>query len=151
MSLSIAALGFVGVDRELLQPILLSKIGRKEEAASSAKESRKRIEQKINRYPLISDPDDWSGLAICAAWENDQMLMKRAMENARELTAAPRYKFLNRVKYELHIAFAYLLTGNREKAIETLVSASKMESPHPFNRKLLTHFQFDELRGGSAI
>lgn len=149
--------GFRGVQRnvrsllrlpdELVHSVLLLKTGDREQAASLVKEKRVSFEREINRYPKIAEPDDWSELAICAAWGKDHEAMVEAIQKSRELTATPRYKYPEQVECETHIAFAYLLMDEREKAIETLEAASEMEGPDRLSVMLQTMFQFDELRG----
>ena len=63
------------------------------------------------------------------------------------MTASKYWKYLSQVFCEMHIAIAYLVLGDHDKAIETLEAASQMESPLFLARELEVWFIFDRLRG----
>ncbi len=73
--------------------------------------------------------------------------MESVIANVRELTILPYWKFINQVESEIHIAIAYLVLGDNDRAIEILEKGSKMDSFLFLNRELDLWFIFDRLRG----
>ncbi len=64
----------------------------------------------------------------------------------REQTSTNNWKCARKQQCEMHIAIAYLVLGDHDKAIETLEAASEMEGPLFLNRELNHCFIFDWLR-----
>jgi tetratricopeptide (TPR) repeat protein len=94
-----------------------------------------------------AEPIVWSLLSICHALQNDRDEMLRTLEKAREFSRDPFWDFLQKQNCEFHIAIAYLVLGETEKALETLEEASQLKSSTYLNRELQLWFIFDRLRG----
>jgi hypothetical protein len=73
--------------------------------------------------------------------------MESLIPDIRNKTENVNRKFRFQVECELHIAIAYLVFGDHDKAIATLEAASKIPSPIFLNRELDLWFMFDRLRG----
>ncbi len=110
-----------------------------------AEKAKAHFEKKIED-PLV-DPVDWSKLTICYALESERDKMESAIAKVRELTSSAYWKYIAQATCETHIAIAYLVLGDHDKAIETLEAASQLESPTFLNRELDLWFIFDRLRG----
>ena len=100
----------------------------------------------VETNPLAS-PVSWVNLAICYALQGNPQSMKSTITKVRELTGTEYWKYRRQVECEMHIAIAYLVLGEHEKAIETLEAASKMDGPIFLNRELDLWFIFDRLKG----
>ena len=90
---------------------------------------------------------DWASLAICNALQNDREQMEEAIKEARKLAGSFGRKYHYSVEIEMHIAIAYLVLGDHDKALETLEAASMMDSIIFLKRELDLWFIFDRLRG----
>ncbi|MCZ6673018.1 MAG: hypothetical protein O7C75_08765, partial [Verrucomicrobia bacterium] len=103
--------------------------------------------QPITQVDPMADPDYSSNLAICYALEGDRERMEATIQAVREKTNTEIFRFSLQAACEMHIAIAYLVLGENDKAIETLEAASKMDGILFLNRELDLWFIFDRLRG----
>ena len=104
------------------------------------------LDEVLEVTPIV-DPEHLSLSAICYALVGDRERMKEMIPKVRELTASVNWQFRRQVECEMHLAIAYLVLGDHDKAIEILEAASKMHSPIFLNRELDLWFIFDRLRG----
>ena len=68
------------------------------------------------------------------------------MERIRKQTSQFNWKYARQKQCEIHIAVAYIVLGDHEKAIEALQAASEMDGPIALNRELDHWFIFDRLK-----
>ena len=126
---------------DLVSALLFFELRDKEKYQKVANELKKKLENILKQDPLAS-PAYRSNLTICYALLEDRTLVDSTVAKAREQT-----RYTRSANTELHIAIAYLVLGDHDKAIETLEAASKMDGPIFLNRELDLWFIFDRLRG----
>jgi len=148
---SFTALGNDAYDYSIRPPQLLAALiyfhqDDRENLLVEAKKAETYIKDIIDENPIVS-PRFWSLLSICQALKGDSGQFPSTVEKIREMTASKHWKYHSQVHCELHIAIAYLVLGDHDKAIETLEAASKMDGPIFLNRELDLWFIFDRLRG----
>lgn len=93
-----------------------------------------------------TEPGIFSNLVLCYALESNREAMESTIQKVRELTRQNYWKYSYEARCDLHIAMAYLVLGEKDKALETLEAASKMDGPLFLNRELGLWFAFDRLR-----
>ncbi|MCZ6674128.1 MAG: hypothetical protein O7C75_14455, partial [Verrucomicrobia bacterium] len=118
----------------------------KDKRSIEVENARTYFEKLVDENPN-TQPEVWSELSICYALEGNLDRMESAMAKAREKVLHPYYGYGSQAKVEMHIAIAYLVLGDHDKAIETLEAASKMDGAIFLNRELELWFIFDRLRG----
>ncbi len=130
----------------LVNALIWFELGNEKKWLIEAEKAKTHLKEIVENVPL-ADPWYWSNLTISYALEGERNQMELTINKARELTSSEYYKYFNQVECEIHIAIAYLVLGDDDKAIETLEAASKMDSPIFLNRELDLWFIFDRLRG----
>ena len=103
------------------------------------------LNRSMKDASFISEPTRLSLLTICYALEDDYRRMESVIPKARELASREFNDYKFKVESEIHIAIAYLVLGEEDKALSTLEAASKMDGPIFLNRELW--FIFDRLKG----
>jgi tetratricopeptide (TPR) repeat protein len=137
-------LGFGITHSQLLEALI--RFAQDGEWSGEVAEAKAFFRESIDENPMTS-PTNWSHLVICAALEKDRDSMASNMTKAREIASSPYYKYRYLAIVEMHIAIAYIVLGENDKAIEILEAASKMDGPIFLNRELDLWFIFDRLRG----
>jgi len=134
----------------LVNALIWFELGNQEKWLIETEKAKTHLIEIVENAPL-ADPWYWSNLTIGYALEGERGQMERTINKARELTRSEYYKYFNQVESEMHIAIAYLVLGDHDKAIETLEAASKMDSSIFLNRELDLWFIFDRLRGNEKF
>ena len=109
-------------------------------------EKAKTYLEEIVKDPY-ADPGDRYSLLVTYALLGEIEKMEATIMEVREQIQSPNWAYRRGVLTEIHIAIAYLVLGDDDKAIETLEAASKMDGPIFLNRELELWFIFDRLRG----
>ena len=130
----------------LLNGLIWFELKQESNRRASGKSARDHLENLIYELGLDS-PINFAWLAICHALEGNREKFNSAVLKIREQSSQPFSEYFSRLRCELHIAIAYIVLGDHDKAIETLEAASKMDSPIFLNRELDLWFIFDRLRG----
>lgn len=132
--------------RESMKALIWFELGNREQWQIAAEEAKVGLKDIVAMDP-IADPDFWSNLTICHALTGERDLMEKTISEVRAKTSSANWQYRRGDLTEMHIAIAYLILGDHDKAIETLEGASKMEGPIFLNRELDLWFIFDRLRG----
>ena len=130
----------------LVSSLILFETGEIERSRFEAKKAKDLLGAILNEDAEI-DPYYLSNLAIAHALLGETSEMENVINENREITATPNWNYRRRSNCETRIAMAYLVLGDHDKAIETLETASKLDSPMFLNRELDLWFIFDRLRG----
>ncbi len=128
-----------------LRALIWFELGNEEEWLIETENAKTHLKEIVENVPL-PDPWFWSNLAIIYSLEGIRDQVEVSISKAREIASTEYYKYFNQLECEMHIAIAYLVLGDHDKAIETLEAASKMDSPIFLNRELDLWFIFDRLR-----
>ncbi len=132
--------------RSLAEALILFELGDPANSVVKSKSARTNLEARIAANPLAT-PNRKSNLLICYALEGDRSRFESSLADVRDYAKSTywRYNYLQSV--EIHIAIAYLIFGEQDKAIDTLEAASDLDGREFFNRELKLWFIFDRLRG----
>jgi TolB-like protein len=130
----------------LLQALLWFELNNEEKWLEEAEKAHMHL-QRLSREFLEGDPRYQSNLMISHALKGERNPIDSLAAKVRKKTRMPNWQFARQVQCEMHIAIAYLVLGDHDKAIETLEAASKMDGPIFLNRELDLWFIFDRLRG----
>lgn len=131
---------------DLLVALILFEKAQREAALVNAKNAKVYLENIVENDSL-ADPVYWANLTVCYALLSDRRKMESAISRVRELTNSIDWEYRRKANCELHIAIAYLVLGDHDKAIEILEAANKMDGPIFLNRELDLWFIFDRLKG----
>ena len=130
----------------LLRTLLWFELEDEQQWIVAAEEACSHLERLLKDYPE-GDPRYRSNLVICHALQGEREPIDALVTNLREQTRTPNWQYARQQQCEMHIAIAYLILGDQEKAIETLEAANKIDGPIYLARELDLWFIFDRLRG----
>ena len=124
--------------------------GEQEKALNNSLRATEMMEALLRGDPQF-DPQFWSNLVICYAIQGELEKMEAIIPKIRAATNRPFWKYKRLVACEMRIAIAYLLLGNRDKAIKILTAAHSLPSPLLFGQELQLWYIFDPLRGDARF
>ena len=104
------------IDNSLVTALILFVQDEKENWLVEVKNTKTYIEDIVDENPMTW-PSNWSELSICYALEGKTDQMESAMIKAREIAKSPYSKYITQARVEMHIAIAYLVLGDHDKAI----------------------------------
>jgi tetratricopeptide (TPR) repeat protein len=102
--------------------------------------------EEYTQTDSLADPFYWSQLPMCYALEGDRDKLEASIGVAREKVIEQNLQYTLGTQTEVHIAIAYMILGENEKAIDILEAAFQQENIL-LKRELGMWFIFDRLRG----
>ena len=131
---------------EVLKSLLYLELEENEKALTEAGKATEKLGEILSSG-RNAKPNHLAALAISYAIQGETDKFEATLPKIRELTGNVNWRYRQQVECELKIAVACLVLGDRDKAIETLEAANKMDGPIFVNRELLLWFIFDQLKG----
>ncbi|MDA1066827.1 MAG: hypothetical protein O3C43_10015 [Verrucomicrobia bacterium] len=132
--------------RAMIGALVYFELGDREKWLIETKTMKTYLEEYTQADPL-ADPFTWSQLPMCYALEGDRSRMEAGISAAREKVIEQKRQYTMSAQTEAHIATAYLILGDTEKAIDILEAACRQDSLILLNREIGMWFIFDRLRG----
>jgi TolB-like protein len=130
----------------MIGALVYFELGDREKWLIETKTMKTYLEEYTRADPL-ADPFTWSQLPMCYALEGDRSRMEAGISAAREKVIEQKRQYTVSAQTEAHIATAYLILGDTEKAIDILEAACRQDSLILLNREIGMWFIFDRLRG----